>query len=256
MLRFAVLTTALAAAAFGAPAPAFEVASIRPVQATAMTPGMGQHGVGRETIQVGPDSVTMRNASLRTMTRWAYHVTEYQVTGPDWIGTDRFDLTAKAPVPATEDQLREMMQTLLADRFKMTSHRQTKEMQAFVLQVGKGGPKFKESGSGGESDVTADKNYVLTVARTPVARLVETLAGIFRAPVVDQTGLTGKYDVVLNAGKYLTEMHSPADGDNRPDPVAIVSRGLQEELGLRVEGKRMPVDLVVIEKAEKAPVEN
>lgn len=101
MLRIALLTTVLAAAVFGAPAPGFEVASIRPVQATAMTPGMGQHGVGRETIQVGPDSVIIRNASLRTLTRWAYHVTEYQVTGPDWIGSDRFDLTAKAPAPAS-----------------------------------------------------------------------------------------------------------------------------------------------------------
>src|SRR5215471_5293891 len=181
MLRFAVFTTAFAAAAFGASAPAFEVASIRPVQATTMAPGMGQHGVGREIIQVGPDSVTMRNASLRTMTRWAYHVTEYQVSGPDWIGSDRFDLSAKAPSAATEDQLREMMHTLLADRFKLTAHKTSKEMQAFVLQVGKGGPKFKESGSAGEGDVAADKNYVLTVTRTPVAKLVETLASIFKA---------------------------------------------------------------------------
>lgn len=148
------------------------------------------------------------------------------------------------------------MQTLLADRFKMNARRTTKEMQAFVLQVGKGGPKFKESANKGEGDVTADKNYVLTVARTPVAKLVETLASIFRAPIVDQTGLTGKYDVILNAGKYLTEMHAPAEGDNRPDPIAIVSRGLQEELGLKLEGKKMPVDLVVIDRAEKLPVEN
>jgi uncharacterized protein (TIGR03435 family) len=255
MLRFALFSTALAAAAFGQSAPAFEVASIRQIQPAAGTPGMERHGVGRETIQTSPDGLIMRNCSLRTMTRWAYHVTEYQVTGPDWIGSDRFDLTAKAAGQASEDQLRLMMQALLADRFKMTAHRQTKEMQAYVLQVGKSGPKFKESGSTGESDVTSDKTMTLTIARTPVAKLVETLASIFRAPIIDQTGLPGKYDVVLNAGKYLTEMHS-TEGGATPDPVAIVSRGLQEELGLKLDGKKMPVDLVVIDRAEKMPAEN
>ena len=257
MLRFALLTSALAAAAFGQSAPAFEVASVRQIQPAAAAPGMERHGPGRETITVSPDGLIMRNASLRTMARWAYRVTEYQVTGPNWIGSERFDLTAKAGKAVTEDQLRSMMQSLLAERFKMTAHRETKEMQAYVLQVGKNGPKFKESGPAGEGegDVKADKNLVLTVARTPVAKLVETLASIFRAPIVDQTGLTGKYDVVLNAGKYVTEMHTP-EGGNPPDTVAIVSRGLQEELGLKLDGKKMPVDLVVIDRAEKLPVEN
>jgi uncharacterized protein (TIGR03435 family) len=255
MLRIAVLTGALAAAAFGEAAPAFEVASIRQIQATGANPGMERHGVGREIIQTEPNGVTMRNVSLRTMTRWAYHVTEYQVTGPDWIGSDRFDVSARAAQAVDEEQLRLMMQKLLVERFKMSAHRQTKEMQAYILQVGKSGPKFKESSSAGESDVKADKNLTLTVAHTPVAKLVETLASIFRAPIVDQTGLTGKYDVVLNAGKYVTEMHS-SEGSTPPDPVAIVSRGLQEELGLRLDGKKMPVDLVVIDRTERVPEGN
>jgi uncharacterized protein (TIGR03435 family) len=255
MFRFAVLTTAFAAAALAQSTPAFEVASIRQVQPTGGAPGMQGHGVGRETIQVAPAGLIMRNATLRTMTRWAYRVTEYQVTGPDWITSQRFDLTAKAPGEASEEQLRVMMQTLLADRFKMSAHKQTKEMQAYVLQVGKSGPKFKESDATGEGEVKPDKNMVLTIARTPVATLVDTLSSIFRAPVIDETGLKGRYDVVLNAGKYVTEMHT-REGDTPPDPLAIVSRGLQEELGLKLDGRKMPVDLVVIDRAEKLPAEN
>ena len=99
-----------------------------------------------------------------------------------------------------------------------------------------------------------DVNATLIVG-CEAAVLVDTLSTIFRAPVIDETGLTGRYDVVLNAGKYVTEMHT-REGDTPPDPLAIVSRGLQEELGLKLDGRKMPVDLVVIDRAEKLPAEN
>jgi uncharacterized protein (TIGR03435 family) len=201
----------------------------------------------------------MRNVSLRSITRWAYHVMDSQVTGPDWIGSNRYDVTGKAAGEVPEDQLRLMTQTLLAERFKMVVHRQTKEMSVYLLTVAKGGVKFKESTSEGEGDVTPDqKTMSIAVQRAGVSMLIDPLSTMFRAPIIDQTGLTGKYDITINLMKYMSDF-APGGrgaGEAPPDPLAIIMRGLQEELGLKLEPKKMPVDLVVIDRAEKVPVAN
>ena len=85
----------------------------------------------------------------------------YQITGPDWIGSERFDIVAKAAAPAPEDQLRLMGQTLLADRFKVALHRQSKEVGSYILTVGKSGPKFHESVSEGETSIQPDQRRTL-----------------------------------------------------------------------------------------------
>src|SRR5262245_6304144 len=211
----AAVLLALAPAAFcqTAAAPTFEVASIRPSQG-----GYGyevkSHGP-RELIQVSPDTLTMRNVSVRSCIRWAYHVMDYQVSGPDSIVRDRYEIVAKAPAAVTEDQLRTMMQTLLVDRFKLALHRQVKEVSGYVLVVGKGGPKFQESKAEGESRIEPDpKRMMVTVERTPVSQLVDMLSNIFRAPVIDETGLKGKYDISINVAKYMAEIGH--GGNERP----------------------------------------
>jgi uncharacterized protein (TIGR03435 family) len=254
-IRSALLTLAFAAAAFAQTPAAFDAASIRPSAPAPQTREVMKRIFGRETIQTSPDGITMRNASLKNMTRWAYHVTEYQVIGPNWIDNERYDITAKSGKKVSEAELRQMMQTLLADRFKMISHQETKEMKAFVLQVANTGTKLKESGSEGDADLKPDaKTMSVTASRAPVALLVDGLSNIFRAPVVDQTGLTGKYDVVINAGKYVSEVRG--DNGTPADPQAVVIRGLQEELGLKLEAKKVSVDVVVIDRAEKVPIAN
>jgi uncharacterized protein (TIGR03435 family) len=95
----------------------------------------------------------------------------------------------------------------------------------------------------------------VTVRRAGISQLIDVLGNVFRAPIVDQTGLKGKYDATFDMMKYMAEMR-PTDGGAPPDPQAIVIRGLQEELGLKLEPKKMAVDLVVIDKAEKVPAEN
>src|ERR1035441_4249184 len=116
-----------ATAAFGqaadSPAPAFAVASVKASQ-----PGAGGGRGRRDNIQVSPGTVTMRNVSLKSSIRWAWHVSEFQVSGPDWLDSERYEIAGKAPGPATEEQLRLMMQTLLRERFKLALHRQTKEL--------------------------------------------------------------------------------------------------------------------------------
>ncbi len=247
-----------ASAAFGqtSPAPAtFEVASVRVSQIGKA----GGEGSRRESIQYSPDSVTMRNVSFRSSIRWAYHVMDYQITGPDWLATERYDIAAKSAAQVTEDQLRVMLQALLAERFKLALHRQTKELPAYVLVVGKNGPKFKESITDGESSVQPDERRLqVTVQRTPVSQLVDGLSNILRAPVIDQTGLKGKYDITINVAKYIPDMESARKGEGGApmDPIPIIMNGIQEELGLKLESRKLPLDLLIIDHAEKVPTEN
>ena len=246
-----------ATAAFGqsadAPAPAFDVASVKVSQ-----PGTDGRR-GRGNTQVSPGTVTMRNVSLKAAIRWAWHVSEYQVTGPDWLDSERYEIAGKAAGPATEEELRLMMQALLRERFKLTLHTQTKELGAYLLVAGKNGPKVHESTTEGEPSIeTNQKQMSVSVQRAPVSQLVEMLSNVMRAPVIDMTGLKGRYDLNLNVAKYAADMAAQGKSvESTPmDTVALVTTVLQAELGLKLEGKKMPLEVVVIDHAEKSPVEN
>jgi uncharacterized protein (TIGR03435 family) len=236
----------------------FEVASVRVSQAGKA----GGEGRRRESIQFSPDSVTMRNVSFRGAIRWAYHVMDYQITGPDWMADERYDITAKSSTQVAEDQLRVMLQALLADRFRLALHKQTKELPAFLLVVAKNGPKFKESASDGELNVQPDQGRMqVTVQRAPVSQLIEGLSQILRAPVIDETGLKGKYDVTINIAKYIPDLEAARQaaggaGGAPMDPIPIIMNGIQEELGLKLESKKVPLDLLIVDRAEKVPTEN
>jgi len=236
------------------PAPAFDVASVR-VSEMGKAGGPGSR---RQSIQFSPDSVTMRNVSFRACIQWAYHVMDYQVTGLDWMGGERYDIAAKAATAVPEDQLRQMLQALLAERFKLAFHRQTKELPAYVLLVAKGGPKFKESPTEGEPSIDPQFNRMeVVIQRTPLSQLVDALSNILRAPVLDETGLEGKYDVTINVAQYLPEINELHGGRGAAlDPIPIIMTGLQEELGLKLESRKMPLDLLIVDHAEKVPTEN
>ena len=237
-----LVATALAVYPAVAATPSFDVASVR----------ISRTGGRRQSIHSSPDTVTMRNVSLKSCIGWAYHVMEYQVAGPDWLGFERYDIVAKAAGAVPEGDLRTMMQALLADRFLVESHRQTKEMSAYVLVVTKGGPKVHESQTEGEPSVQPDRGRMtVTVQRGRMSQLVDVLSNFFHAPVIDETGLKGSYDLTVNIAKYL-----PQAGDGPPDPLSIITAGLQEELGLKLESRKMAVEMVVVDHAEKAPTEN
>lgn len=241
MLR-TLLAATLAVGSSPAATLSFDVASVR----------VSNTGGRRESIHASPDAVTMRNVSLRSCIAWAYHMVGYQVSGPDWLSTERYDIVAKSAGAAPEDDLRTMMQALLADRFKVESHRQTREMSAYVLVVGKGGPKVHESQTEGEPSIQPDRGRMtVTLQRARVSQLVELLSNFFHAPVIDETGLKGSYDLTVNIAKYM-----PLAGDGPPDPLSLITTGLQEELGLKLESRKTAVDLVVVDHAEKAPTEN
>lgn len=209
-----------------------------------------------EVVQPTPDSLTMRNVSLKGALRWAYHVNYAQVQGPAWLDGDRFDISARAGEPVNDDQLRVMLQALLADRFKMEVHRQTKELQAYVLTVAKGGPKFRESQTQGESLIEPQRDRLaISVQRAQISQLTDMLSRLLQTPVVDSTGLAGRYDVTIDATKYLDDLKPPAGG-GIPDVVSVLMRGIQEELGLKLESKKMPLDLIIVDRAERTPTAN
>jgi uncharacterized protein (TIGR03435 family) len=114
----------------------FEVASIKPAQPMTM---------GRMMIGMNADAGMLRytNVSLKDCIRHAYQVKEFQIEGPDWLDSTRFDIMAKLPEGASKDQIPEMLQAMLIDRFKLAVHRDTKEHAIYALVAGKGGPKLK-----------------------------------------------------------------------------------------------------------------
>jgi uncharacterized protein (TIGR03435 family) len=247
MIRIALLAlVSLGAVAQATDGPAFDVASIRAGQP------------GREAIEVVPGSLTMRNVRLTTCLRWAYNVTEFQVSGPGWLNEVFFDITAKAAGPAKEAELRQMMQTLLADRFKLTQHRQTKEISAMVLTIGKGGHKLKPVETDEPPSFKTGK-LNLTGKGATLAQLVEFISHELRNPIVDQTGLTGRFDYFLDIASYFTEemqRNGGPGGGPPPDAAGIVAQAIQAQLGLKVESKKVPVEMLVIDTMEKTPTEN
>jgi uncharacterized protein (TIGR03435 family) len=179
-------------------------------------------------------------------------VKDFQVTGPEWLDSDHLDIAAKPSSTASEDQMRMMMQSLLADRVKLALHRITKETQAYVVVIGKGGAKLVESKSEGESDIQPDQARMqLTILRTPLSQLTDLLYNVLRTPVVDETGLKGKYDLNINVAKYVS-----MSSDGPPDPIGLIQTALQEELGLKLESRKVSLDMLVVDHAEKTATEN
>lgn len=255
----------MAVGAFGQDAapPSFEVASVK-ASANANEPGRGAgrggNGMGMllggfargGRFTTSPGGLTARNATLSGCIQWAYGVQEYQVSGPEWISNDRFEINAKAAGESTDDQLRLMMQTLLAERFKLAFHRQTKELQAYAMVVGKNGPKLKESASQGPGSIRRERMGV-TVEGVSAGQLAGALSQVLQIPVFDATGLKGRYDATVDVTPYLAD----AMGGNSPlDVVTIATTALQELIGLKLEARKGPIEILVIDHAERAPVEN
>ena len=232
--------------------PAFDVASVK----------ISKTGVRREVIQTAPGSLTMRNVPLRTCIDWAYGVDEYQVKGPDWITAERYEIIAKAGDSASPEELRLMLQALLAERFQLKFHRDSKTMQVYLLSVAKGGPKFQESDSDGEPAMGPSKKgpaFGVSGQRIPMSQVTRILSKILQAPILDQTGLTKKYDMSIDPSAYITRDGQTGDVKTAGGFEEIMNAlftGLQEQLGLKLESKKTPMDLLIIDHAERVPSEN
>jgi len=243
-------------AAFGqspAAAPAFDVASVKAVKMTDM------EMKGPNNVEISPGSLTMRHVSLGTCIDWAYDVKDYQVSGPGWLGTDRYDIVAKAAGAAPEAQMRVMLQTLLADRFKLTFHREKKEMSMYALVQGKNPPRVKPSDDSPNTGIKISGNMV-TFQKMSMAQLAEMLTRQMDRPVLDMTGMEGLYDFAVD-----TSASTEAGGEGKEaNPIVnakmMLGRGLapvvQEQLGMKLEGRKVPADLLVIDHVDRVPTEN
>jgi uncharacterized protein (TIGR03435 family) len=170
-------------------------------------------------------------------------VNERITGGPGWVSADQYDIEAKAEdvASATDTQLKAMLRQLLTDRFKLRLHMEQKEVNGFALIIAKGGPKLKAGN--GDYDGIRFGGGTMTATNASMAVLARSLAPRVGGAVVDQTGLKGGYAFSL-----------PLTRDNDPTAPVIFTL-LQEELGLRLESTKVPVDIIVIDHAEK-PTQN
>ncbi len=239
--------------------PAFEVATIKP--SVPNSPGQGLN-VGRG----GGNAFTTLNLPVSELIKFAYAMHGKQVTGgPSWIESEKYDILAKPDAPGMPNatQLRSMVQKLLKERFGLEFHREKKELSAYVLTVDKAGVKMTKSNSNGVNlpgfggrgpGAVGVRNATMTeFADFLQARVVER-------PVVDQTGLTDRYDFTL---EWKPDTLPPAGGDgaappalpqNIEDRVDLLT-AMRQQLGLKMESAKTPVEVLVIDKITK-PTEN
>lgn len=235
---FAIVFSGIPAAwAQPAALPAFEAASIKP------------NNSGGNYVEVTPGALLVHSATLATCIRWAYGVSYSQIAGADPAGpgllnSQRYEIIAKTAGPLPDSELRVMLQNLLAERFKLAMHRQTREMQTYALEVEKSGPKFRESQEDGASQELAKSKVNRQWKRTTMAQLADSLSDAMRAPVADRTGLPGKYDFALDLTPYL-----PPTGDQLDLPLMMVT-AIREQLGLKLTAVRAPVEVLVIDHLE------
>jgi len=240
------------------------VASIKQSQ----PPTDGQMAVGGTR---GPDRVTLNNMTLRDLMARAYEVKLAQITGPSWIDSERFDVNAKIPNGMT-DQVKAMMRTLLEERFQMRLHRENKEMPVYEL-VQKGTLKLDKaaeptSGARMTLEGTGDGVMHATINSATMVNFSDMIGRWTDRPVLDKTGITGQYDIKLDLALEdlqrsrsvvgaITVGGGPSNANPAPEgpPTASLFTSVQK-LGLKLEAKRAPLDLLVIDKAEKVPLEN
>jgi len=228
-------------AALGQPAatlPAFEVASVKP--ATPTTDGLVMRRLGSD-----PGMVNYQNVTLKILLARAYGLKDYQITGPDWLDTGGYDVVAKLPVGVNQDQIPAMLQTLLADRFQIKLHKETRTLPVYVLTVARGGPKLEESdpalvaaaqaamaaagrsgmpppppapGKGpppGMITMSVTQNGITVKGSMDMNRLINALSNLMDRPVIDSTDRKCNYDIDLT---FMPDESSNFKGRMGPPP--------------------------------------
>ncbi len=233
-----------------------------------------------------PGRIRYPSTTLKDLLMRAYGVQDFQIVGPGWLDMERFDIDAVMPPDTTREQFRTMLRNLLAARFQIKMHRETREVSSYALITARNGPKFKEStedlgaqdASQGPPPLQLGKDGFFVPPRRPglflqliglagaretfrqstIQELANSLQGQLSRPVTDATGLAGKYDFTLtfateglNMGRGRMPVN-PAEVENPP----TIFAALQGQLGLRLELRKGPVEVLVIDHAEKIPTEN
>jgi len=290
-LAFVILMVFMSCAMSGQPAggPAFEVATIRPVPPpTGRVARAGPNG-GPGTRDPGLYTCTF--CELTPLILQAYDIKSYQLSAPNWIQTELFDINAKVPEGATKEQFGLMLRHLLEERFKVSAHRETREGTVYELIPAKNGSKLKatteEAKPGdpaawspgldkdgfptvppGRTSMTANVRGTMRMRakKQTMEQLIAMLSAQVRGPVTDSTGLKGEYDFTLSWTRDLdaasvapsasSESRSPLAGVSGSDSEPTLFGALELQLGLRLDRKKGPIEMLVIDHIEKVPTQN
>ena len=308
LISTALCLTGVLAAAQTPAAPAFEVASISPSIPLQTQITTGQIRVGAT---ITDSRVDLKSASLSELVAMAYRVKPYQLTAPDWMQSERYDVMATLPAGGNKDQVPEMLRTLLADRFKLRVHTDKKEQSVYALVVGSDGHKLKPSepapqapaepepgaqtvelagqkiqmGANGQSATVSgpdgqsvrvsqvDGKMRMEFGKVSMAQFAETVSRFVDRPVIDATGLTGTYQVPLELRQEdlmaMVMVQARAAGVSLPvsalpggtpgqaaEPASSSIFESVQKLGLKLDARKMPVDMIVVDTAEKKPTDN
>jgi uncharacterized protein (TIGR03435 family) len=195
--------------------------------------------------------IVITNMPLHRIIERAYGVKPFQVTGPGWLDDVRFDIAAKYPPDIKSEDRLIMMRNLLEDRFKMVVHRESKDMPGYALVVAKGHFKLKTVEPGGSKDWGTSQHggrvSTLAAQKTSMATLADNLGRTLGEVVVDKTGLTYVYDFEL---KWTNDDKAP-EGEAVPNLFTAV----QETLGLKLQPQKVPVQIIVVDRIERTPIE-
>jgi uncharacterized protein (TIGR03435 family) len=257
MLSRAVCALVFISAAFGQTKTLkFEVASIKATTADGPGGGIRPAQGGERYIATG--------MPLRGLMMVAYRIKPEQIVGgPSWINTDRWDMNAKAEKPSTPDELHLMLQDLLAERFQLKFHRDTKELPVYVLSVDKS-PKMTphEAASAGDPWIDQSIERIVKVKMSakfaPMEYFAWRLSQVLDRPVVDRTGLQGGFDFEFSFTRDLPLGIAPGamlNGEPIDTSGPSIFTALKQQLGLKLEAQKGPVETLVIDKVEK-PTEN
>ena len=275
--------------------PSFEAVSVKPVDASrtrnrTLRGGPGTNSPGRLSGM----------ASMKALLMLAYDIKAYQITGPAWMESERYEVDATLPAGATVEDSHAMLRRLLKERFQLSAHREAKHVSVYVLEVGKDGAKLKEgSGAVSETDVPAAPKivtgadglpelaagtklarsyeivvggsdgvrYQLWAAQETMQQLADRLSNQLDRPVVDGTGLRGRYDfaltwVVENTGGNIPRVDPPPDMIESNKNLAVSGSGVnvfaavQSQLGLRLRADKGIVSMLIVDRVNRVPTGN
>jgi uncharacterized protein (TIGR03435 family) len=215
----------------------------------------------RPMIMADPGRIQYTNVTLRTMLTRAYGLKDYQVKGPDWVSNQLYSLVATMPPDTPDAAFKEMFQRLLEERFQLKLRRTSEEMPVYALIAGKGAPKLTKAEGGDVSIRTT--GGAMRAKNASMWNLSNMLGGLLDRPVIDQTGIEGQYDFTLEFGPDATlgpgmrkmSMEASLSGGGEAAPGQSIFTAIQQ-LGLKLDAKKAPVEVLIVESGSKVPVEN
>jgi uncharacterized protein (TIGR03435 family) len=243
MLRVGLLASLLSAMTTAQTQPAFEVASVKFTSHGKTT----AEGLSRSSTDIrSPGRFTAENSSLDELIRFAWQLYDYQVVGPPWLNdhSECFDIEAKGPDGSSPAQVRLMLQALLAERFKLAVHRETRRLPLYNLVSAKGGAKLAATTSPDGGPSTGSMGGSMTMKNVSMERFAYQLSRDLKTPVIDKTGIKGSFDFKLD--------FDIRDSGEKPS----LFSALQQQLGLKLQSAKGPVEILVVDHVEKAPTGN